>query len=164
MLSEFSVKPLAHFLAHHRAEVRQQRVHFPPGRACALLLAELPIDSSQVHVRPMVGGHVDLQGACQCAAIVTPAVGIAKGDVVIPARMMWVELHRSFHDAEAVFPVTGISDHVPEYCRSGRIHAIQGKGALSCRATTRSCYVPARRTDPRPSKQSAEPSRPVTRK
>ena len=100
----------------------------------ALLFAELPIDSSQIHVRPMVGGHVDLQGACQCAAIVTPAVGIAKGDIVIPARMMRVELHRSFHYAQAVFPVTGISDHVSEYCCGGGIHAIQGERALRCRA------------------------------
>src|SRR5438105_2611690 len=82
----------------------------------------------------MVGRHVDLQGTCECAAIVTSAVGIAKGDVVIPAGMMRVELHRSFHDAQAVFPVTGISDHVSEYCRGGGIHAIQGEGALRCRA------------------------------
>src|SRR5215471_21107229 len=81
----------------------------------------------------MVGGHVDLQGACQCAAIVTPAVSIAKGDIVIPARMMWVELHRSFHHAHAVFPVTSISDHISENCRGGGIYAIQGEGALCCR-------------------------------
>src|SRR5687767_3399151 len=132
MLSEFSVKPLAEFLPRRRAEVRHQREQFPQRRACALLFAELPVDSSQIHVRPMVGGHVDLQGACQCAAIVTPAIGIAKGDIVIPARMMWVELHRSFHYAQAVFPVTGISDHVSEYCRCGGIHPIQGEGTLRC--------------------------------
>src|SRR5437660_997166 len=51
---------------------------------------------------------------------------------MIPASMMWVELHRSFHYSQAVFPVTGISDHVSEYCRGGGIHAIQGEGALRC--------------------------------
>src|SRR4030095_136799 len=132
MLSEFRVKPLAKFLSRNRAEVRHQRVQFPQGRGRALLFAELPIDSSQVHVRPTVGGHVDLQSDCQCAVIVMLAVGVAEGYIVVPARMMWVELHRSFHYAQAVFPVTGISDHVSEYCRGGGIHAIQGEGALRC--------------------------------
>ena len=72
MLSEFGVKPLAEFLSRDRSEVRQQRLQFPQRRPRALLFAELPIGSSQLHVRPMVGGHVDLQGTCQCAAIVTP--------------------------------------------------------------------------------------------
>src|SRR5215467_7763351 len=47
--------------------------------------------------------------------------------------MMWVKLHRSFQDAHAVFPLTGIGDHISEYCRCGGIHEIQGEGALCCR-------------------------------
>src|SRR5258705_11573240 len=145
MLSEFSVKPLAKFLSRNRAEVRHQLVQFPQSRGRALLFAELPVDSSKVHVRPMVGGHVDLQGACQCAVIVMLAVGVAEGNIVIPARMMWVELHRSFHYLQAAFPVTGISDHVSEYCRGGGIHAIQGEGTLRCWAEGKVVFLEEQR-------------------
>src|SRR6185436_8412010 len=94
---------------------------------------------------PMVGGHVDLQGACQCAAIVTLAVGIAKGNVMIPTGMMGVELHRTLKYAKAFFPLADISDHVPEYCRSGGIHAIQGKSAIRGGAESREVFLEEQR-------------------
>src|SRR5215472_13921103 len=90
MLNEFSVIPLTVFLSRYRAEVRHDRMQFPQRRTCTLLFAKLAIDSSQRGVRPIVARHVDLQSACQCVAIVTPAVGIVNGEIMIPARMMWV--------------------------------------------------------------------------
>ena len=114
VLGEFRVEPLAEVLPRHRAEVRHQRLEFAQRRARALLFAELPIDGSQVHVRVVVAGHVDLQGGRQCAGIVAPAVGVAKGEIVIPARMMGVELNRAIHDAQAVFPVAGVGNHLSE--------------------------------------------------
>ena len=116
-------------------------MQLPQRRARALLFAQLPIGSSQIRVRPMVAGHVDLQDDCQCAAIVTPAIGIVKGEIVIPARMMWVELLRSFHEVQAVLPVTGTGDHRSEYRRGGRIHGIQGEGAVRRRAESEEIFL-----------------------
>ena len=59
-----------------------------------------------------------------------PAVGVRKFAVMVRTGMMRVELHRSFHNAQAVLPVTRVSDHDSEDCRGRCIHAIQREGAI----------------------------------
>src|SRR5437764_11991690 len=73
------------------------------------------------------------------------SIGIAKGDVMIPTRMMWVELHRSFENAQAVFPVAGVSNHVSEYCRGRRIHAVQGEGTIRGGTESREIFLEEQR-------------------
>ena len=73
----------------------------------------------------MVLRHADLLGSQQGGFILAFAIVVVKKDVVIPAGMMPVEVHRSLHQTHAALPVASEGKHGRQVGYGGPVPRIE---------------------------------------